>query len=42
MNLGTGSPLGSTGLMDAQIVTLIVNCGGKCPSQVLLPEVSPG
>jgi hypothetical protein len=41
MNPGTGSPLGSTRLMDAQIVTLTVNCGGACPSRVLLPVVSP-
>lgn len=37
MNPGTGSPLGSTRLMDAHIVTLTVRCGGDCPSQVLLP-----
>jgi len=41
MNPATGSPLGSTRLMDAQIVTLTVNCGGDRPSQVLLPVVSP-
>jgi hypothetical protein len=41
MNPGTGSPLGSDRLMDAQIVTLTVNCGGDYPSQVLLPVVSP-
>jgi len=41
VNPGTGSPLGSTRLMDAQIVTLVVNCGGNYSSQVLLPIVSP-
>ena len=41
MNPGTGSPLGATRLMDAQIVTLTVNSGGEHPSQVLLPVVSP-
>jgi predicted acyl esterase len=40
MNPGTGSPLGATRVMDAQIVTLAVNCGGDRPSQVLLPVVS--
>lgn len=40
MNPGTGSPLGATRLMDAQIVTLAVSCGGDRPSQVLLPVVS--
>jgi putative CocE/NonD family hydrolase len=40
MNPGTGSPLGATRIMDAQIVTLAVNCGGDRPSQVLLPVVS--
>ena len=40
MNPGTGSPLGATRLMDAQIVTLTVSCGGDRPSQVLLPVVS--
>jgi uncharacterized protein len=40
MNPGTGSPLSSDRLMDAQIVTLTVSCGGDRPSQVLLPVVS--
>jgi predicted acyl esterase len=40
LNPGTGSPLGSNRLMDAQIVTLTVSCGGYCPSQVLLPVIS--
>jgi putative CocE/NonD family hydrolase len=40
MNPGTGSPMGATRLMDAQIVTLTVNCGGDRLSQVLLPIVS--
>ncbi len=39
MNPGTGSPLGSDRLMDAQIVTLTVSCGGDRLSQVLLPVV---
>lgn len=41
MNPGTGSPLGSTRLMDAQTVTLTVNCGSDRPSRVLLPVRSP-
>jgi hypothetical protein len=40
LNPGTGSPLGSDRLMDAQIVTLTVSSGGDRPSQVLLPVVS--
>jgi hypothetical protein len=40
MNPGTGSPLGRDRLMDAQIVTLTVSCGGEQASQVLLPVVS--
>jgi hypothetical protein len=40
MNPGTGSPLGSDRLMEAEIVTLTVSCGGDRPSQVLLPVVS--
>jgi hypothetical protein len=32
--------LASERLMDAQIVTLTVNCGSDRPSQVLLPVVS--
>ena len=40
MNPGTGSPLGSDRLMDAEIVTLTVFCGSDRPSQVLLPIVS--
>ena len=40
MNPGIGSPLGSTRLMDARIVTLMVSCGGDRASQVLLPVVS--
>lgn len=39
MNPGTGSPLGSDRLMDAQIVTLTVYCGGDRPSRILLPVV---
>jgi uncharacterized protein len=41
LNPGTGSPLGSDRLMDAQIVTLSVSCGSDRPSQLLLPVVSP-
>src|SRR5919199_4225198 len=41
MNSGTGSPLGSELLVDAQIVTLTVFCGSDRPSRVLLPVVSP-
>lgn len=40
MNPGTGSPIGATRLMDAQIVTLSISCGGEHPSQLLLPIVS--
>lgn len=40
VNPGTGSPLNTTRLMDAQIITLTVNSGGDFPSQVLLPVVS--
>lgn len=40
MNPGTGSPLGSTRLMDAQIVTLQVESGGDRASRLLLPVVS--
>ncbi len=40
MNPGTGSPMGSARLMDAQIVTLTVSWGSNSPSQVLLPVVS--
>jgi putative CocE/NonD family hydrolase len=39
MNPATGSPLASDRLMDAQIVTLKVFCGGDRPSKVLLPLV---
>ncbi|HEY9670612.1 MAG TPA: CocE/NonD family hydrolase [Waterburya sp.] len=39
MNPGTGSPVASTHLMKAQIVTLTVSWGGEHPSQVLLPVV---
>ncbi len=38
LNPGT-TPLGSTRLMDAQIVTLTIYGGGDRPSQVLLPAV---
>ncbi|MGK7871940.1 MAG: CocE/NonD family hydrolase [Xenococcaceae cyanobacterium] len=39
VNPGTGIS-GETLLMEAQIITLTVSCGGDCPSQVLLPLVS--
>jgi putative CocE/NonD family hydrolase len=42
MNPGTGSPLGSTRLMDTQIVTLKVECGGDRASRLRLPVVSSG
>ncbi|MBE9189583.1 CocE/NonD family hydrolase [Gloeocapsopsis crepidinum LEGE 06123] len=41
INPGTGSPMASTRLMDSQIVTLTLHCGGDRPSQVLLPVVAP-
>jgi putative CocE/NonD family hydrolase len=37
MNPGTGKPVGSDRLMDAQIITLTVSCGEDFPSKVLLP-----
>jgi len=40
MNPGTGSMPSTTHLMEAQIVTLTVSCGGDRPSQVLLPMIS--
>lgn len=40
MNSGTGSVLSSMQLMDAQTITVTVNCGDAFPSQVLLPVVS--
>lgn len=40
VNPGTGSPLNTTRLMDAQIITLTVHSGEEFPSQVLLPVVS--
>jgi uncharacterized protein len=40
MNPGTGSPLGSDLLMDAQIITLTVFSGSDRPSQIRLPLVS--
>lgn len=40
MNPGTGSPIGSDRLMDAQIVTLKVFCASNQPSKILLPVVS--
>jgi len=39
LNPGTGALPGNTRLMDAQIVTLTVSCGGDRLSQVLLPVV---
>jgi len=37
MNPGTGVSLGKQRLMDAEIITLTVRCGGDCPSRILLP-----
>lgn len=41
VNPGNGAPPGETRLMDAQIITINVSCGGDFPSQVLLPIVTP-
>ncbi|BAY07464.1 CocE/NonD family hydrolase [Calothrix sp. NIES-2098] len=37
MNSGTGAVINSEGLLNAQIITLTVNCGGEANSQILLP-----
>ena len=39
VNCGTGTSAGEARLMDAQIITITVSCGGDFPSQVLLPAV---
>ncbi|MBV9386016.1 MAG: CocE/NonD family hydrolase [Chroococcidiopsidaceae cyanobacterium CP_BM_ER_R8_30] len=41
VNPGTGSLPKKARLIDAQIITLTVSCGGECPSQVLLPVIAP-
>lgn len=41
VNTGTGTPPGKMRLIDAQVITLTVRCGGDQPSQVILPVVSP-
>ena len=41
VNPGTGLSIGKAHWMDAQVITLTVCSGGNCPSQVLLPLVSP-
>ncbi len=40
VNPGTGQPPSQTRLMDAQIITLTLRCGGNFPSKVVLPVVS--
>jgi len=37
MNSGTGAIINSESLLDAQIITLTVSCGGEAVSQVFLP-----
>lgn len=37
VNSGTGKPVGETRLIEAQIITLTVKCGGNFPSRVQLP-----
>ncbi len=37
VNPGTGQPPGQTRLIDAQIITLTVRCGGEFASRVILP-----
>ncbi|BAY60871.1 peptidase S15 [Calothrix brevissima NIES-22] len=41
MNSGTGAVINSEGLLNAQIITLTVLCGGEANSQLLLPVVAP-
>ncbi|HBL12334.1 MAG TPA: S15 family X-Pro dipeptidyl-peptidase [Cyanobacteria bacterium UBA11162] len=41
INPGTGAQPGEIHLIDAQIITLMVRCGGDYLSQVLLPVVLP-
>lgn len=40
VNPGTGAFPGEVRLIDAQVITLAVSCGGDQPSQVVLPVVS--
>ncbi|NET05302.1 MAG: CocE/NonD family hydrolase [Symploca sp. SIO2B6] len=40
VNSGTGKAAGETRLLDAEIITLTVNCGDNSPSLILLPIVS--
>ncbi|MBW4642772.1 MAG: CocE/NonD family hydrolase [Goleter apudmare HA4340-LM2] len=39
MNSGNGTVISSENLLDAQIITLTVSCGGEARSQVLLPVI---
>ncbi len=39
MNSGNGGVINSESLLNAQIITLTVNCGGNFPSQLFLPVV---
>ena len=39
VNPGTGIMAGETSMMDAEIITITVQCGGDCPSRVLLPII---
>ena len=38
LNSGNGAVISSDGLLDAQIITLTVSCGGEASSQILLPS----
>jgi uncharacterized protein len=40
MNLGTGEVMNKENLINAQIITLSISCGGDFPSQILLPIVA--
>ena len=39
INLGTGQRVGDNSMMDAQIITITIKCGGAYPSRVLLPII---
>ena len=41
VNPGTVAPPSETNMIDAQIITLTISCGGDRPSQVLLPLALP-
>lgn len=41
MNSGTGAVMNSEDLFNAEIITLMVSCGGNIPSQILLPVIAP-